>query len=98
MTEIDCRADIKCRETHARIHRYLDRDLTPDEMAEVRAHLERCPDCAKHFRFEHGVITTVGSICRKVQAPPTLVAKVHQCRCGTRETRPADAPSISQPS
>lgn len=65
-----------CAETYRRLQDYLDRELTPDEIVLVEAHLERCGMCAEEFRFEasvlHHVRTRVGA-----DAPPEdLFARV----------------------
>lgn len=42
---------IDCKEAERRLHRYLDRELSSQEMAEVQSHLESCENCSAHFRF-----------------------------------------------
>ena len=39
----------KCEEA---LQPYLDRELTPAEMAEAERHLDRCTYCRKRYRFE----------------------------------------------
>jgi anti-sigma factor RsiW len=34
---------------------YLDRILTPEEMEEAEAHLERCDYCRRRYRFEESL-------------------------------------------
>jgi len=65
-----------CREAFRRIHDYVDRELTPEEMERVRAHLEVCAVCAREFRFEAQVIDDVRSKLRRVAAPAELVTNV----------------------
>lgn len=65
-----------CREAFRRIHDYVDRELTPDEIERVRAHLEICAVCAREFRFEAQVIDDVRSKLRRVAAPAGLVDSV----------------------
>ena len=35
-----------------RLYRYLDRELSDAEVAEVKGHLAACPPCGRHLRFE----------------------------------------------
>lgn len=67
---IDCKAAIE------NLYRYIDRELDEHEYEEVQRHLDACPPCARFFRFEAGLLTTVGKACRKEKAPPSLVDKI----------------------
>ena len=67
-----------CRNTLDKLYGYLDRQLTEDEMAEVQRHLNRCPSCADHFRFEEGVLTRIHQVCREVEVPSDLVYRVRK--------------------
>lgn len=58
-----------CREAFRRIHDYVDRELTPDELEKVRAHLEVCAVCAREFRFEAQVIDEFRVQLRRVGVP-----------------------------
>lgn len=40
---------LKCEEL---LQPYLDRELTPEEVAEAERHLQECKSCAKRYRFE----------------------------------------------
>jgi mycothiol system anti-sigma-R factor len=66
----------KCQETMARLYFYLDRELSPEEQAEVQRHLDNCPPCRDRFTFEEDVLILVRRCCRDVSAPPELVARV----------------------
>lgn len=69
---------INCQEAARKLYEYLDRQLTDEEAAEVLAHLERCPPCQDHFRFEQGVLTRVNQACREVEVPASLVERVRR--------------------
>lgn len=69
---------INCEEAARKLYEYLDRQLTDQEADEVRQHLERCPPCLDHFRFEEGVLTRVSQVCRQVEVPATLVERVRK--------------------
>jgi hypothetical protein len=55
------RLNPRCAEVYARVDRYLDHELSEAEQAEVQRHLEACPGCERHFRFD-------GTVLRWVQA------------------------------
>ena len=48
-----------CAETYQRLQDYLDRELTPEEIAAVEAHLALCGMCAEEYRFEESVLRHV---------------------------------------
>lgn len=68
--------DYTCRETFRRIHDYVDRELTPEEMRLCREHLETCVRCAREFVFEAQVIDDLRTKLRRVSAPPGLKANL----------------------
>jgi anti-sigma factor (TIGR02949 family) len=69
MSEIN---PITCAEAFRRLDDYLDRELNPNEAAEVEAHLRTCAACAREYSFEAGVLNDVRAKVRRVQAPATL--------------------------
>lgn len=69
---------INCTECVEKLYGYLDRQLSAAEIAEVREHLDRCPPCADHFRFEAGILTRIHQVCHQVEVPPALVDRVRQ--------------------
>jgi len=46
---------IDCKEAERRLHRYVDRELSDGEVAQVQHHLDVCENCRARFRFEHGL-------------------------------------------
>ncbi|MDF2772664.1 MAG: putative zinc-finger, partial [Geminicoccaceae bacterium] len=44
----DCNRELDCRTAVQQLWDYLDHELTPERMAEVRRHLERCGQCLPH--------------------------------------------------
>ncbi|MCO5295737.1 MAG: zf-HC2 domain-containing protein [Fimbriimonadaceae bacterium] len=65
-----------CKEAFARLEGYLDRELSPDELAQVRKHLELCEVCAKVFAFEAALLATIKTRIRGLNAPPGLRDRV----------------------
>ncbi|HEY2855383.1 MAG TPA: zf-HC2 domain-containing protein [Gemmatimonadaceae bacterium] len=61
-----------CEQVFRRIDDYLDRELAPHEVAQVRAHLETCATCTEEYAFEEGVLQTLKAKLRRVSIPPSL--------------------------
>jgi mycothiol system anti-sigma-R factor len=78
---------LNCREAVEKLYEYLDRQLSNEEAAEVRSHLDRCPDCEDHFRFEEGILTRVHDVCRGVETPATLRERVTKL-CAEAQRQP----------
>ena len=47
----DCNREIDCRTAVQQLWDYLDEELTPERMAEVRRHLERCGSSLPHHDY-----------------------------------------------
>jgi mycothiol system anti-sigma-R factor len=47
----DCNRDIDCRTAVQKLWDYLDNELTPERMEDVRQHLEKCRDCLPHHEY-----------------------------------------------
>lgn len=65
-----------CREAFNRLDDYLDRELTPEEMAIVKKHLECCAHCADEFKFEEAVIKSLRDKLSRVDVPCDLLQKI----------------------
>ena len=65
-----------CHETFRRIHDYVDRELTPEEIEAVEAHLEWCARCAREFRFEAQVLDDLRNHLQRVTAPSELKSRI----------------------
>ncbi len=66
-----------CRETVRRLWDYLDRELSPEDMAAVDAHLTECVNCPPHFVFEQAFLTALKSARSQEPAGRDLRARVH---------------------
>ena len=67
---------LTCQETFERLDDYMDRELSADEMALVRAHLDTCAICASEYEFEARVIDQLRDKLTRIEAPQSLVEKV----------------------
>jgi len=65
-------ADDLCHESLRRLDDYVDRNLTPDEVQLVQAHLRECLRCARRFRFEASVLEGIRLRLRHLSVPPGL--------------------------
>jgi len=61
-----------CEETLRRLEDFLDRELTPDEMQRVQAHLDTCAACTSQFRFESQVLDGLREKVRRISLPADL--------------------------
>ena len=69
---------MNCYETVARLHLYIGRELTVDEVAIVQQHLTDCPYCECRFHFDMRVTRLVHERCTIEKAPAHLREKVLQ--------------------
>ena len=65
-----------CEEVFRRLNDYLDRELSPAEMAMVKEHLETCAQCASEHAFEESVLRELKNKLRRIDLPQSLVDKV----------------------
>ncbi len=65
-----------CEEVFRRLNDYLDRELSPAEMALVQQHLETCAQCAGEHAFEESVLRELKSKLRRIDLPQSLIAKI----------------------
>ena len=67
-----------CREVFRRLDDYLDRELSPEEIAAVEAHLAVCEICAGEYRFDGAVLSGIRARLSRMQAPPSLLEKIRR--------------------
>ncbi len=63
---------MSCIETIARLHLYLDRELSVEEVAIVQQHLSDCPTCECRFHFNLGLKRLIHERCTIERAPAHL--------------------------
>jgi mycothiol system anti-sigma-R factor len=67
---------MNCVETAARLHLYLDRELSGEEITIVQQHLEDCPHCQCRFHVDISIKRLIHERCRMQQAPEHLRAAI----------------------
>jgi anti-sigma factor (TIGR02949 family) len=55
---------------------YVDRELTPHEMRQVKAHLEICAQCMEEFSFEADVLKQIRTTLQRIRVPHDLMAVI----------------------
>lgn len=71
---------IDCQESERRLHRYLDRELSEVEAAEVQQHLEACENCRARFHFESSLRQLVRRAASDESVPVGLTDRIRRLR------------------
>ncbi len=61
-----------CVSTTARLHLYIDRELSAEEVTIVQQHLDSCPHCEDRFHFDQRIKRLIHERCIIAQAPAHL--------------------------
>lgn len=73
----DCNDDIDCRMAVRQLWDYLDGELTPERMGDVRRHIERCGQCLPHHDYGRVFLAALSSARESEErAPETLRRRV----------------------
>ena len=72
----DC-GGLPCSSTLKRLYEFLDRELSPEQLHTIQAHLNACPECADVKDFELMVREKMRSSCAQ-QAPEQLKVRLLQ--------------------
>jgi mycothiol system anti-sigma-R factor len=67
---------INCRECAQALNPYLDRELSDDDVIQVRGHLEACGGCLKMYQFEESLRRLVRVRCQEQGAPESLRQRI----------------------
>ncbi len=67
-----------CAETARQLTRFLDRELSPQEIHEVQGHLDACPDCRTCYELQAELKRLVRRECASEDAPARLRNWVRQ--------------------
>ncbi len=68
-----------CAHCEEMMQPYLDRILTDEEMSEAEAHLDKCEQCRRRYRFEESLRIYVRQAVEE-QMPPELKEKLAALR------------------
>jgi mycothiol system anti-sigma-R factor len=63
---------LDCVQTVARLHLYIDRELSAVETEIVQQHLASCPNCKCRFHFDMSLKKLIHERCTLVHAPKYL--------------------------
>jgi anti-sigma factor (TIGR02949 family) len=69
-------AEASCEAILRRLDDYIDRELSPEEMRAVEAHIAECLRCADRYRFELSLMRGIRSRLRRLGLPGALVARI----------------------
>ena len=67
---------LTCEQVFARLDDYVDRELSAEEMAMVREHLDTCAVCAAEHRFEAAFIRGVKERLVRIDVPTGLAVRI----------------------
>lgn len=82
---------MNCLETVARLHLYLDRELSVEEVTIVQHHLVDCPSCECRFHFNVSIKRLIHDRCTIERAPAHLrEAVMRWARLGIGESTQID--------
>ncbi|GCE12129.1 zf-HC2 domain-containing protein [Tengunoibacter tsumagoiensis] len=88
---------LDCVAATARLHLYIDRELSDEEVIIVQQHLESCPHCECRFHFDSHVKKLIHDRCTIVHAPAHLREAVMNLARGERvKIDPALAKEVHQ--
>jgi mycothiol system anti-sigma-R factor len=73
-----------CVTTTARLHLYIDRELSSEEIETVQKHLRSCPNCQYRFHFDLHLKQLIHERCTITYAPAHLRGAVMQLARGER--------------
>lgn len=65
----------ECNDTLHELYHFLDNELTDDNRARIRQHLEGCPPCFEAYDFEAELKNYIADRCRE-RVPDSLRARI----------------------
>ena len=69
---------IDCIEAMRQLYDYLDREMSAENAALIREHLQNCAPCYAHAAFEKDLLAVISSGWENVHAPQQLVMRIQQ--------------------
>jgi mycothiol system anti-sigma-R factor len=67
---------INCTSCIQALHQYIDRELSDEDIVQVKEHLDACRGCLHQFQFEASLRRLVRVRCQQLQAPESLRVKI----------------------
>jgi mycothiol system anti-sigma-R factor len=67
---------INCRDCVQALNSYIDRELSDDDIVQVREHLVECGGCLHIYKFEESLRKLVRVRCQEQSAPEALRARI----------------------
>ena len=77
---------ITCQTCLKALYPYLDRELSDEDIVQVRIHLEECAGCLHLFQFQDSLRRLVRVRCQEQQAPDALRVRIVE-RLAAERTR-----------
>jgi len=68
-----------CEETLRELEMFLDGEMSAEELAHVRVHLQDCLDCLHVFDFHVELREVIRAKCQEQEVPPGLMERVRSC-------------------
>ena len=68
-----------CNETLRELDVFLDGELSDDQLAAIKHHLDGCMDCLGAFDFHAELKIVVREKCNNDEMPPDLLSKIEMC-------------------
>ncbi|WP_347350278.1 mycothiol system anti-sigma-R factor [Intrasporangium sp.] len=65
-----------CSEALLRLFEYLDGEMSPEDRARIRAHLDECGPCLKEYDLDTTMKALVKRACAREPAPDSLRATI----------------------
>jgi mycothiol system anti-sigma-R factor len=67
---------VNCRDCARALNPFIDRELSDDDVVQVRAHLEDCGGCLHLYQFEESLRRLVRVRCQEQGAPEGLRQRI----------------------
>jgi mycothiol system anti-sigma-R factor len=67
---------MNCRDCAQALNPYIDRELSDEDVAQVRGHLEACGGCLHLYQFEESLRRLVRVRCQEQGAPESLRVRI----------------------
>jgi len=68
-----------CNETLRELETFLDGELSPAVLADIRSHLGGCPNCLEAFDFHAELKAVIARKCQTDEMPPGLLGRIEEC-------------------